>query len=150
MGNAGAVEVAFVVNKYLCLVDQAAEGVGVDDAIAIPLELGAEGRPGFRVAAAARCRIVSSVRGENVGVGDRRIGIERCADAGDSNARSGRSGGRIARCWLTRGGGSDCRRLRIVNFLVHEIIRSNYSTSAAAPARDSRRCRRTRKYGGEG
>ena len=39
--DARAVEIALVVHEDLCLVEQAAEGVRVDDAIAIALELGA-------------------------------------------------------------------------------------------------------------
>ena len=40
--QAGAVQVALVVDEHLGLVDQAPEGVGVDDAVAVALELAAD------------------------------------------------------------------------------------------------------------
>ena len=39
MRHARAVQIAFVIHEHLRLVDQAAEGVGMDDAIAVALEL---------------------------------------------------------------------------------------------------------------
>ena len=42
VGEAGAVQVAFVIDEHLGLVDQAPEGVGMDDAIAVALEFAAE------------------------------------------------------------------------------------------------------------
>jgi hypothetical protein len=44
--EAGAKQVALMVEEHLGLVDQPAEGGGVDDAVAVALEVGARGRGG--------------------------------------------------------------------------------------------------------
>ncbi len=68
--EARAVEIAFVVHEHLGLVDEAAEGVGVDDAVAVALERRAGGSlwlgqaPPARSARARRVRcqpVVESV-----------------------------------------------------------------------------------------
>ncbi len=41
MGDARAIQIAFVIDEHLRLVDQPAEGVRVDDAVAVALELAA-------------------------------------------------------------------------------------------------------------
>ena len=51
VGQAGAVVIALVVNEYLGLIFQAAEGGGVQDAVTVALESGAVIRLFLRVAA---------------------------------------------------------------------------------------------------
>ncbi len=51
VGDPRAVKVALVIHEHLGLVDQAPEGVGMDDPIAIPLKFAAEF--GFRFGVAA-------------------------------------------------------------------------------------------------
>src|ERR1044072_3804567 len=60
------VEIALVIHEHLALVDQAAEGVGMDDAVAIPLELAAECRWWFRKSAASTLRVDRGVRRERL------------------------------------------------------------------------------------
>ena len=62
--DACAVQVALVVDEHLGLVDEAAESVGVDDAIAVALELAAKLRLRLGVVPSARLLIVRCVRGE--------------------------------------------------------------------------------------
>jgi hypothetical protein len=65
-----AVQVAFVIDEDLGLVDQAAKGVGMDDAIAVALKLAAEFRLRLRKAPAARLLLVSGVRREAIAACD--------------------------------------------------------------------------------
>ena len=60
------VEIAFVVDEHLGLVDEAAERRGVNDAVAIALELRAQRRRRLGMAAAARVGRRGGVRGELV------------------------------------------------------------------------------------
>src|ERR1700683_1185885 len=64
MRHARAIQIPFVVDEYLRLVDQPPERVGMDNPIAVALELTAKLRLGFRVTPAARLRIIRSIRGE--------------------------------------------------------------------------------------
>src|SRR5690606_8424030 len=64
MREARAVVVAFVVDEDLGLVDEAAEGRGVDDAVAVALELVAIGGGRLGISPAARFGVVGGVRGE--------------------------------------------------------------------------------------
>jgi len=61
MGEAGAVEVALVVDEDLGLVHEPPEGGGMDDAVPVPVELVAVSRGGFFVPAAAGLFWVSGV-----------------------------------------------------------------------------------------
>ena len=54
MGQARAVMIAFMGDENLRLLLQAAEGVGVDDAVAVALEIGARGARRLRMEPAAR------------------------------------------------------------------------------------------------
>ena len=62
--EACAVMVAFVVDEYLCLVFQAAESSGMDDAVTVALERGARVAFFLAVEASAAVRGVAGVRGE--------------------------------------------------------------------------------------
>jgi len=62
--QAGAVEVALVVDEDLGLVDQAAERRRVDDAVAVPLVLGAVARRRLREPPTARLGLVLRIRRE--------------------------------------------------------------------------------------
>src|SRR6185295_3883119 len=64
VGQAGAEKVPLVVDEYLGLVFEAAEGGGVDDAIAIALVFAPAARRGLAVAAPARVLGARRVRGE--------------------------------------------------------------------------------------
>ena len=54
MSDARAIQIAFVIDEDLRLVDQPAEGGGMHDAIAVALELAAKPRWCLGMAAAAR------------------------------------------------------------------------------------------------
>ena len=66
MREARAVQVALVVHEHLGLVDEAAERVGMDDAVAVALELAAEARRGLGIAPAADCARRSRHNGASV------------------------------------------------------------------------------------
>jgi hypothetical protein len=60
------VEIALVIHEHLGLVDQAAEGVGMDDPVAIPLEFAAECRRRFRKSPAATLLVDRGIRRERL------------------------------------------------------------------------------------
>src|SRR5262249_28792244 len=61
MCDAGAIQVALMVDEHLRLVDETAKRIRVDDPIAIALKLAAESRFRLRIATAARPCIVRGV-----------------------------------------------------------------------------------------
>ena len=65
MRHAGTEQVALVIQKHLGLVDQAAKGAGMDDAVAVALELGAGGRGALRITSATAVGRVASVGREH-------------------------------------------------------------------------------------
>ena len=73
VGQAGAVVVAFIVDEYLGLVFQAAEGGGVQDAVAVALEGGAVFRLVIRVCAAAWCSCCAGRRAPAGGLQMRQV-----------------------------------------------------------------------------
>jgi hypothetical protein len=66
VGEARAKQVALMIDEHLGLVNQAAKGGGVDDAVAITLVFRAIGRSGFGVAPAARQFIAGRIGGQSV------------------------------------------------------------------------------------
>jgi hypothetical protein len=66
MSDTGSIQIAFVVYEYLCLVDEPPESVGVNDSIAIALELGAIGRRGFRMTTTPRFLVMGRVGSQSV------------------------------------------------------------------------------------
>ncbi len=62
--QAGAVQIAFVIDEHLGLVDQAPKGVRMNDAIAVALVFAAELRRGFGEAPAAGFGFCRRVRGQ--------------------------------------------------------------------------------------
>jgi hypothetical protein len=61
MRQTRAIQIAFVIDENLGLVDQATKGSGMNDPISITLKFTAHGRRRLRVAATARGRIGSRV-----------------------------------------------------------------------------------------
>ena len=112
MGEAGAVEIALVVDEDLGLVLEPAEGGGVDDAVAVALARGAGGGLGFVVQPPARLAGRDGVGG-GAGWGHARGGRSGACSAGGAAGGGVAGGGRRgahaggltpARVWLLQFG----------------------------------------------
>ena len=66
MRDSGAVQIAFVIYEYLCLVDEPPKRVRMDDAIAISLEFGAETRRRLGETPAAALFVDRGIRRERL------------------------------------------------------------------------------------
>jgi hypothetical protein len=66
MRDAGSIQVAFMIDEYLCLVDEPPKRIRVDDAIAIALKLGAKARRGLGKSPAATLFIDRGVSRERL------------------------------------------------------------------------------------
>src|SRR3954471_20297589 len=66
MRDACAVEIALVVHEHLSLVDEAPESIRMDDAVAVPLELGPEPRRRLGMASPSTLLIDRGVRRERL------------------------------------------------------------------------------------
>ena len=89
MRDARAVQVALVVDEHLGLVGEPAEGIAMDDAIAVALVFAAEFRRRLGMAPATRALVVRAV-GREPGCGDgRRIHGSRCARSVACSSASG-------------------------------------------------------------
>src|SRR6185437_15072232 len=70
MGYPGAIQVAFVIDEDLRFVNQTPEGIRMDDAVAVALELAAEFRFRLRMAATARVLVMGGVWRKRFAGGD--------------------------------------------------------------------------------
>jgi hypothetical protein len=66
MGDPGTIEVPFVIDEDLGLVNEAPKGVRVDDPVAIALEFAAKIRFWLRVAPPARALVMGGIRRERL------------------------------------------------------------------------------------
>ena len=83
MGYPRAEQVTLVIDEHLGLVGQPAEGIGMNDAIAVALKLAAVLRRWFGITAAARVCIVRGIDGQTG------AGHPKCAASVSRSAASG-------------------------------------------------------------
>jgi len=80
MSETRAIQVTFVIDENLCLVDEASKRGGMNNAIAVPLKFAAESRRGFVIASPSRLLVGGGVSGEigwsgTHAAADRRLGV---------------------------------------------------------------------------